>query len=238
MFVTLSYHIINRAIRDKIAISEEAFEQQLNFLREHGYTTLSLDQAVADIDGKQQAPPRSLLLTFDDGYIDNARVALPLLQACNMRATLFVITGFVGQTNRWNHRASYDVHHMTWDDLRLWLDSGCDIGGHSHLHYNMTRLSAGEMQETILVNKRLLEEELAFRLRAFAYPYGAFNPAIIDAIHQHYEIAFATEKGSWDASTHRYTINRLTISPAWDIAEFARQLHAINLDGHTLAEPN
>lgn len=164
MFVTLSYHSINRAIRDKIAISEEAFD--------------------------------------------------------------------------WNHRASYDVHHMTWDDLRLWLDGGCDIGGHSHLHYNMTRLSAREIQETILVNKHLLEEELGIKPRAFAYPYGAFSSAIIDAIRQHYEIAFATEKGSWDASTHRYTINRLTMSPAWNIAECARQLHAIHLDDHTLAETN
>ena len=49
MFLTLNYHIINRAIPDKIAISEEAFEQQLAYLREHGYTTLSLAQAIADI---------------------------------------------------------------------------------------------------------------------------------------------------------------------------------------------
>ena len=124
MFFTLNYHIINRAISDKIAISEEAFEQQLAYLREHGYTTLSLAQAIADIDGTQKAPSRSLLLTFDDGYADNAHVALPLLQACDMRATLFVITGYIGQSNRWNTRACYDAQHMNWNDLRHWHESG------------------------------------------------------------------------------------------------------------------
>src|SRR5581483_4248279 len=151
MFVTLSYHIINSAIRDTIAIAGEAFEQQLAYLNEHGYTTLSLAQAIADSNGIQQAPPRSLLLTFDDGYADNVHVALPLLQAYDMRATLFIITGYIGQSNRWNTRACYDVRHMTWDEVRHWHERGGDLGGHSHLHHCMTRLNAEELQETVLL---------------------------------------------------------------------------------------
>ena len=224
MFLTLSYHIINRAISDRIAISEEAFEQQLEYLRVHGYTTLSLEQVIADINGKQDAPPRSLLLTFDDGYADNAKVVLPLLQAYDMHATLFIITGYIGQSNRWNTRACYDTQHMTWDEVRRWHASGNDVGGHSHLHHCMTRLSYGELQETVLLNKRLLEKESGITPRAFAYPYGRFNQTIIDVIRQHYEIAFATDDGEWNASVHPYVINRLTISPMWTIEEFVRSL--------------
>ena len=62
MFLTLNYHIINRTIHDAIAISEEAFAAQLRYLHTHDYTTLSLDQAIAIVDGKQEAPPRSVLL--------------------------------------------------------------------------------------------------------------------------------------------------------------------------------
>src|SRR5260370_7800630 len=134
MFVTLSYHIINRAIRDEIAISQEAFAEQLAYLHEHGYTTLSLDPAIADIDGSQAAPPRSLLLTFDDGYADSAHVALPLLRTHDMRATLFVITGYIGQSNRWNHRACYDAQHMTWDELRHWPETASHIWCTTHFH--------------------------------------------------------------------------------------------------------
>lgn len=234
MFVTLSYHIINSAIRDTIAIAGEAFEQQLAYLNEHGYTTLSLAQAIADINGIQQAPPRSLLLTFDDGYADNAHVALPLLQAYDMRATLFIITGYIGQSNRWNTRACYDVQHMTWDEVRHWHERGGDLGGHSHLHHCMTRLNAEELQETVLLNKRLLEQETGIVPRAFAYPYGRFNQDVIEVIRQHYELAFATEGGAWNASAHRYAINRLTVSPMWSIEDFASQLQAIHLHAHTL----
>jgi peptidoglycan/xylan/chitin deacetylase (PgdA/CDA1 family) len=234
MFFTLNYHIINRAISDKIAISEEAFEQQLAYLREHGYHTLSLAQAIADIDGTQKAPSRSLLLTFDDGYADNAHVALPLLQAYAMRAALFVITGYIGQSNRWNTRACYDAQHMNWNDLRHWHDSGGDIGGHSHLHYCMTRLGYDELQETVRLNKRLIEKETGVTPRAFAYPYGRFNQAVIDVVRQHYELAFATDDGEWDASSHRYAINRLTVSPTWTIEDFARQLQAGYLHDNSL----
>lgn len=228
MFVTLSYHIINRVISDKIAISEETFEQQLAYLREHGYHILSLAQAIADIDGTQKAPPRSLLLTFDDGYADNARVALPLLQAYDMRATLFVITGYIGQSNRWNTRACYDAQHMSWNNLRHWHERGGDIGGHSHLHYCMTRLSYDELQETVRLNKRLIEKETGGTPRAFAYPYGRFNQAVIDVVRQHYELAFATDDGVWDGNAHRYAINRLTVSPTWTIEDFAGQLEVIH----------
>ena len=238
MFVTLSYHIINRTISDKTAISEEAFEQQLAYLREHGYHTLSLAQAIADIDGIQEAPPCSLLLTFDDGYADNAQIALPLLQAYDMRATLFVITGYIGQSNRWNTRACYDAQHMTWDELRHWHERGGDIGGHSHLHYCMTRLRSDELQETVERNKRLLEQETGITPRAFAYPYGRFNQAVIDVVRQHYELAFATDGGAWNASANRYVINRLSISPTWTIEDFAGRLQASCLYDNPLESAN
>jgi peptidoglycan/xylan/chitin deacetylase (PgdA/CDA1 family) len=226
MFVTLNYHIINSAISGKIAISEESFEQQLAYLYTRGYTTLSLAQAIANLDGLWQAPPHSVLLTFDDSYADAAHVALPRLQAHGMRATLFVITGYIGQSNRWNTRACYDTQHMTWDELRHWHENGGDLGGHSHLHHCMTRLSLEELRETVEHNKRLLEQETGIVPRAFAYPYGRFNQEVIEVVRQHYELAFATDGGAWDARANRYAINRLTVLPAWTIEDFAARLRS------------
>jgi peptidoglycan/xylan/chitin deacetylase (PgdA/CDA1 family) len=224
-FLTLGYHIVNRAIDDTIAISEALFEAHLRYFRDEGYVTLSLEQAIADINGEKPAPPHSLLLTFDDGYEDNARTVLPLLLAYGMRATEFVITACIGQSNRWNPRAGYDTSHMTWDDLRAWKESGCDIGGHSHLHLCMTRLSRDELEATLQVNKDILEERLGVRLRAFAYPYGKYNQAVQDAIHRHYDMAFSVKDGTWDAQFDRYAINRLNISPAWNVEHLAQHIN-------------
>lgn len=229
MFVTLSYHIINSAISDNIAIGEATFEQQLAYLDEHGYTTLSLSQAIADLGGDWQAPQSSVLLTFDDGYADTVHVALPRLQAYGMRATLFVITGYTGQSNRWNTRACYDAKHLTWDELRYWHENGGDLGGHSHLHHCMTRLSLEELRGTVELNKHLLEEEMGITPLAFAYPYGRFNRAVTDVVRQHYELAFATDGGTWDARANRYAINRLTVSPAWSIEDFAARFRTVIL---------
>lgn len=236
MFVTLNYHIINSTISDNIAIGEAAFEQQLAYLSEKGYTTLSLAQAIADLDGDWQAPPHSVLLTFDDGYADTSHVALRRLQAHGMRATLFVITGYLGQSNRWNTRACYDTRHMTWGELRHWHENGGDLGGHSHLHHCMTRLNHEELRETVKQNKRLLEQETSIVPRAFAYPYGRFNQEVIDVVRQYYELAFATDGGAWDARANRYAINRLTVLPTWTIEEFAKQLRSIYLSPRHILE--
>jgi peptidoglycan/xylan/chitin deacetylase (PgdA/CDA1 family) len=224
MFLTLCYHIIDRTTHDDIAITEEAFEAQLAYLHEHGYCILSLDQAIDDAAGRRAAPPRAVLLTFDDGYIDSARTALPLLQRYGMRATLFVITGYVGQNNRWNARACYDKEHMSWDDLRAWMGGGCAIGGHSHQHLCMTRLSKEELEEMVQVDKRLLEERLQVVPRAFAYPYGRYNQVVREVVSQHYEIAFAVEKGSWDVRADRYAINRIMVLPSWSVEEFGERV--------------
>lgn len=227
MFVTLVYHLIDRTIDAKVAIAEAAFEAQLRYLREQNYTILSLAQAMAILNGEQEAPTRSVLLTFDDGYANNLYVALPLLQAYGMTATQFVISAYVGQTNRWNPRASYDVNHMTWDELRQWQECGCAIGGHSHEHFWMTRLNRQELQAAVTVNKRLLEEQLALPIRAFSYPYGAYNQQVEDVVKESYELAFAVDPQRWDTPVDRFAIPRLSVQPKWSIEDFTTRLEKL-----------
>lgn len=227
MFVTLVYHLIDRTIDAKVAIAEEAFEAQLRYLREKNYTILSLAQAMAILNGEQEAPSRSVLLTFDDGYANNLYVALPLLQEYGMTATQFVISAHVGQTNRWNPRASYDVNHMTWDELRQWWENGCDIGGHSHEHFWMTRLNTQELQAAVVVNKHLLEEHLAIPMRAFSYPYGAYNQQVEAVVQESYELAFAVDPQRWDTPIDRLAIPRLSVQPKWRIEDFTTRLEKL-----------
>lgn len=249
MFVTLLYHIINHAISDRIAISEEAFEAQLSYLRQAGCNILTLEQAIDSVDRRSivgaglasalatgpaptlatelaptRSSQRSVLLTFDDGYAETVHTALPLLRAYNMTATLFMLSAYIGQTNRWNPRACYDARHLTWEELQCWLDAGCDLGGHSHAHLCMTRLDEHEMHDAVLLNKHLLEDHLHTRLRAFSYPYGKFNQVTREVVSKQYELAFSVHEGSWNAQVDRHAINRLEIEPGWSIEEFAKRL--------------
>lgn len=227
MFVTLVYHLIDRTIDAKIAIAEAAFEAQLRYLREKHYTILSLAQAIAILNDEQEAPTRPVLLTFDDGYANNLYVALPLLQDYGMTATQFVISAYVGHTNRWNPRASYDVNHMTWDELRQWWENGCDIGGHSHEHFWMTRLNRPEIEAAVGINKSLLEKQLAIPVRAFSYPYGAYNQQVEAVVQESYELAFAVDPKHWDTPIDRFAIPRLSVQPGWSIEDFATRLEKL-----------
>jgi peptidoglycan/xylan/chitin deacetylase (PgdA/CDA1 family) len=234
MFATLVYHIINRAISDKNAISEEAFEAQLRYMHEEGYTTLSLPEAIDILDSKRQAPPRSILLTFDDGYVDNLYVAIPFLQRYGMSATLFVISAYVGQSNRWNPKACYDVNHLNWEELSRWLQEGCAIGGHTHTHHCMTRLTAQEVQDAVEVNKAMLEDNLSINIRAFAYPYGAYNALAQKVVSENYELAFAVDNGGIGVDADRYALHRLSISPKWSVRDFAKRVeHLVALHTST-----
>jgi peptidoglycan/xylan/chitin deacetylase (PgdA/CDA1 family) len=227
MFITLMYHIIDRTIDAKTAISEEAFEAQLDYLNRHNCTVLSLAQAINAIDGKRALPERSVLLTFDDGYINNVNAALPRLRARNMTAVLFTLSKYIGQTNRWDLKACYNVDHLTWSELMEWLDSDCEIGGHSHTHICLTRLGVDEMKSEILLNKRVLEDGLGIQLRAFSYPYGEFNAQVQSIVANYYEVAFATDAGGWPSERNRYMIKRLDVSPEWSIIEFGTRLETL-----------
>jgi peptidoglycan/xylan/chitin deacetylase (PgdA/CDA1 family) len=104
-FLTLVYHIIDRTIDTRIAVTEEAFEAQLAHVREKGYRMLSLDEVLRIVTAGDDPPPRGVFVTFDDGYADNLHTALPRLRAHGIETTLFVPTAHVGQSNRLNPMA-------------------------------------------------------------------------------------------------------------------------------------
>ncbi len=228
MFVTLLYHSINRRNPAKTAISEEAFEAQLSFLYREGYSILPLAQAIDFISGKQKVLQHAVLLTFDDGFADNVLTALPRMRDYGMTATLFLVSAYIGQKYDWNPQAHDNIRHVTWDELQLWLEAGCEIGGHTHAHLRMTGLSAHEMLDAVLINKQIMEENLHTRLRAFSYPYGAHNQMAQNLVSRYYELAFSVDKGSWDPEVDRFALNRLEVKPGWGIEEFAEQLDRVS----------
>jgi peptidoglycan/xylan/chitin deacetylase (PgdA/CDA1 family) len=81
-------------------IDAHRFERQLGFLKAN-FNIISLREAVDGLRN-DRLPPRAACLTFDDGYADNAEIALPLLQKHGVHATVFVATGFLGGGRMWN----------------------------------------------------------------------------------------------------------------------------------------
>lgn len=110
----LMYHRVHNAVADPwdLSVSPANFNEQMEYLRRH-CNVLSLGQ-VAERMAAGRLPRRAVVLTFDDGYVDNLVAAKPILERWNLPATFFVVTGNIG------HARGY-----WWDELtRLFLEPG------------------------------------------------------------------------------------------------------------------
>ena len=178
----LMYHWVHEDLGNKLrlyGVTPSSFRSQIGWMRRLGYKTLTLEQLLAHMkEGGDAAGPR-IVLTFDDGYVDNVENALPVLEGAGMTATVFVVTDRAGGVNAW------DLHHgdaprplLTWDRMRS-LDGGVlRFEPHSRTHPFLPRLSPEAVREEVVGSKKRLEDELGREALAFSYPHGEFNGAI------------------------------------------------------------
>ncbi|GAA4417716.1 hypothetical protein GCM10023187_50450 [Nibrella viscosa] len=166
----LMYHKVDPERMDMLTVSVPQLRQQLRYLQSAGYHFVSLQAVLADFTGTGPAlPPRSVLLTFDDGYRNNLTYALPVLQSFASPAVVFVPTAYIGKTNVWDGGTD---PLMSVDELRHLSRHGVELAYHSHRHLNYKGLSADQIGEDLLANLAAARQLDLPLLPAFAYPYG------------------------------------------------------------------
>jgi peptidoglycan/xylan/chitin deacetylase (PgdA/CDA1 family) len=111
-------------------VSDTLFEECLRFFKRH-YSVVDLDTIRAAASGKGRLPDRALLITFDDGWADNAEYALPLLRKHGMSAVVFVVSGAVGCREPFWHdliQAAWRLRRLGEDTfVGLWEKAGLDV---------------------------------------------------------------------------------------------------------------
>src|SRR5207237_10511877 len=115
--VILMYHALaphdERASR--YILPARRFARQLRWLRLRGYTVLGLDEYVRHRLEHSLPPPRSVVLTLDDAYADNAELAHPLLRRHGLTATIFAVSRRMGELNLWSEGAAVQGRQlMSW----------------------------------------------------------------------------------------------------------------------------
>jgi peptidoglycan/xylan/chitin deacetylase (PgdA/CDA1 family) len=164
------------------------------------------------LQGKRALPPRPIVLTFDDGYADFATVVEPVLARYGFVATDFVVSGFVG-------RARY----MTAAQVRQMDADGMVIGAHTVHHVDLAAVPAQVAGEEIVNSKSALEKLLGHQVLDFAYPYGAFNPAVAQLVEQAgFRDAVTTMGGDQQTLPGRFQLRRTEMGGAPSLATFAR----------------
>ncbi len=148
-----------------------------------GYRGLSMTQLEPYLRGERQG--KVFGITFDDGYENNLRCALPVLKRFGFSSTCYVVAHAVGQTNRWDAEQGIgQVPLMDAAQLQRWVDAGQEIGSHTLTHAKLTALTDEQQWHEIAESKQALEAlvKQAQGVRHFCYPYGLYDATSIDAV--------------------------------------------------------
>lgn len=204
------------AVRRDLSLPPEAFEQQLQYLVEEGYTSLALSDLLHHLARGAPLPDKPIILTFDDGYRDAYAEALPLLQEYGMIGTVFLITGFIDEEN---------AEYLSWTQVKEMHRAGMQFGSHSYSHPDLRGQSVEYLVWQILGSKEAIEERIQEPVRFFSYPSGRYDPLVVHILHSaHYWGAVITSQGMEQSSERPFELRRIRVRGDETIASFAAKL--------------
>jgi peptidoglycan/xylan/chitin deacetylase (PgdA/CDA1 family) len=216
--VILMYHRFRAFPANKYEVSHYDFRAQLEYIARHGYEVISIDQLVEALQTQDPdlLPPRSVVITVDDGYRCVYDFAWPVLSEYGYPFAVYIYTNYVAGGGK----------SMTWGEIRdLASDDLVTIGSHSISHGDLAnpRKARGPydawVRRELAYPKNRLEAETGKPVRTFAWPYGSFNSFTLSAaIQTGYEGILTIMPGANSMESSPYVLHRYGVywhTPMW-----------------------
>lgn len=199
----LNYHQINDRDENLLTVSTAEFEEQMAWLEENGYRTITAAELADALEGKGTLPKKPVLITFDDGYVDNYECAFPILKRHGMKAIIFLISDYVG---------GYYPNYLTWEQVHEMQAGGVEFGSHTLDHSVLTELSPEEATRQLRDSKRAIERRIGRPVEYLAYPCGYVNGDIVARVKaEGYRAAFTVDFGNAKRGDDPLTLKRVPI---------------------------
>jgi peptidoglycan/xylan/chitin deacetylase (PgdA/CDA1 family) len=206
-----------------LVVHPRSFRLQMNSLRLLGYRGLSMRDLMPYIRGEKSG--KVVGITFDDGYRNVLRHALPVLLGAGFTATNYFVARQLGGGNVWDYKEG--VPHsdlMTADEMRIWGSAGFEVGSHTLDHPVLPRISSELALRQIRDSRDELEQVLGEPVTAFCYPYGAQSPAIRDMVRElGYHSATTTQRGLVRPGADLYTLPRVMVARSTHLLRFLQK---------------
>ena len=160
------YHHISSTVTSDpsqfvLTVTTADFGQQLDYLRAHGYTSITLSDLFHSMYNGVPLPEKPVILTFDDGYEDTFTDAFTLLRKRGFKGTFSIITGFVESPG-----------YLTWEQIRTMAAAGMEFASHTVNHVDLNIASEETIRNELESSKRTLEKQLGGPVDFFVYPSG------------------------------------------------------------------
>lgn len=211
----LMYHSIDYEKGNELRVPKEAFREQMSYLKQNGYTTLTLDELYDFFINNKPVPNKSIVITFDDGYKDNFENAYPVLKEFGFNATIFVIASTVDANK----------NYLTSPQIKELEENGIDIESHTVNHEQLDKLTYAEQLTTLKSSREYIEKLSGKQKKYTAYPFGKWNDDTIKAVKEAgYSMVFTTESGWGNKSQGIYELHRVYVSANCNLKEFERRI--------------
>jgi peptidoglycan/xylan/chitin deacetylase (PgdA/CDA1 family) len=214
----LMYHYVSSPpedasqVRINLSLEPDDFRAQMQYLADYDYTPIDLYDVSLAITNKTELPPKPVLLTFDDGYIDAYEVVYPILEEFGFKGTFFIITEYVDAGN---------YNHMNWAMIEEMAAAGHRMEPHTKTHPDLSTLSWDGQIYQILGAQQTLAAHIGYTPRFLCYPAGKYNDETIAILEQlDFWGAVTTQGGKWHNFEERYEWKRLRISYTTSLGTF------------------
>ncbi|MEM1485497.1 polysaccharide deacetylase family protein [Oscillospiraceae bacterium PP1C4] len=182
----IMYHEVKPFKTGKDVITPEEFENDLKYLAKNGYTTITMTELIDYVYNEDELCAKPIILSFDDGYLNNYKYVLPLLKKYHAKIVLSIIGKNTDDFTRILDN-NLDYSHVTWDQLNEMIDSGhVEVQNHTYNLHSLTtnRQGCKEMPgESLWHYEQAMTEDIGkFQEQitlmtgetpnTFAYPYG------------------------------------------------------------------
>jgi peptidoglycan/xylan/chitin deacetylase (PgdA/CDA1 family) len=231
-----AYHHVNEHRGDMVTVAPEVFERQMGYLERAGYRTLRAGELLSYINGDLSPDRKAVMVTFDDGWLDNYVYAFPILKKYNINAAIFMATDWIDKASENapdlnaripDHRESFSLIErgeghkvlLNWELAREMSESGLvEFYSHTKSHRKCHNLSAEELEEELGGSKAVMEERLGSPCTALCWPFGRNNDLSVKiARDKGYGLLFTTRQGTVVKGSDPYSISRIAVrdSAAW-----------------------
>jgi peptidoglycan/xylan/chitin deacetylase (PgdA/CDA1 family) len=206
MRAILTYHSIDDS-GSPVSVGEAAFRRHVAWLASGAVRVVHLAELAGVAPGVD-----AVALTFDDGFANFGTRAWPLLKAHDLPVTVFVVADHVGRTNAWGGQEAPGIPTLPlldWHAVATLADEGVVLGAHSRTHADLRAVRGTELADEIGGVAERVMAETGRRPEAFAYPYGHWSAAAVEAVGRSYRWGCTTEHRVLGAREDPYRLPRL-----------------------------
>jgi len=211
--ILIYHHIVKREPANRYFLSPAVFEAQMVALQHWGYTSITLSLLVEALTEGALLPPKPVVITIDDGYLEVYTHAFPILKRLGFTGAVYVIAGQVGVGK-----------YMNATELSELAAAGWEIGSHSWTH-NSLRNPAVKLPHEIDESRQMLEELLDIPVDTFAFPYGLTSKYVTGLVKDAgYQSAVGLGGSFRHTKKTRYYLSRIEVRSNYDLKRFASLL--------------